>query len=140
MATKVASEGIERQSPEYYVHLDNCLANLILGRDDEAVEAADALTAMEPDAPKRVGSYPGLGDACRAIVDRDTNALDAALGQMLSRQDELAEQRVESLDHVLVCFPTIVFLLLARDRGIPVEELDAFESEYVPKTLFERRK
>lgn len=139
MATKVTSKGIDHQSPEYYVHLDDCLANLVLGNDDAAVEAADALTAMEPDTPERVGSYPGLGDACRAIVDGDANALDAALQRMLTRQDELADQRAESLDHILMCFPATVFLLLARDRSLAVKELGAFGSEYVPKALFEGR-
>lgn len=137
IAKKVASEGIEYQSPQYYVHLDDCLANLVLGNDDAAVEAANALTAMEPDAPERVGSYPGLGDACRAIVDGNTAALDVAFQRMLDRQEELAGQRAKSLDHILICFPATAFALLARERGIAVEELNAFESEYVPKALFE---
>lgn len=136
-AEEVRKKGIEHQEPEYYVHLDEGLVNLVLGNDEQAAEAADVLLNLEPDAPKRVGSYPGLGGACHAIVDDDVTGLNKALSSTLNHHEELKEQRPEGLDHIVICFPATVFLLLARDRGLPIENTDVFQSEYVPAAIFE---
>lgn len=136
-AVDVVEEGIEHRSPEYYVHLDDCLANLVRGNDEAAVEAADALISLEPEAPEEVGSYPGLGGACHAIVDGDAAGLDTALASTLDRHEELEKKRAESVDHILVCIPATVFLLVARNRGFVIEDSEAFQSENVPSTIFE---
>jgi hypothetical protein len=137
VADMIASEGLDHRSPEYYVQFDDCLANLVLGNDVEAIEAADALAAEEADTSPREDTYPGVGDAGRAIVAEDADALDAALQRLLRKQDELTETRAESLDYVLICFPATALLSLARHRGVSVEASSAFESTYVPRAFFE---
>lgn len=137
IAKDVITEGIEHQDPEYYVHLDNCLANLVVENDEAAGETAEKLVELCPEVPKEVGSYPGLGMACRAIIDEDVADLDVALEDVLDHHNKLEEQRAEGLDHIVVCIPATVLLLIARDRGLPIEETEALQSEHVPVVLFE---
>jgi len=137
IATKIIKKGIKYQDPKYYVYLDKCLINLLLENDEAALEMAEMLTELGPELPKEVGSYPGFGAACRAILNRDVSEFNVALRDMLNHHDELEEQRAEGLDHIVVCIPATVLLLIARDRGLPIEETEALQSEHVPAELFE---
>lgn len=137
MAERIVEDGIEHSEPAYFTQFDACLANLIVGNDEAAIDAADSLAEMEPEAPEEVQYYPGLGDACRAIVDGDVAAFDAALDRILVRHEELVPTLGETADDAVICIPATVYLLVADDRGLSVTETDAFDSKYVPQLLFE---
>lgn len=139
VAVEIVEEGIKHTSPTYFTYFADGLAHLILGNDDAVNEIGDSLTALEPDAPENLDFYPGLGDACKAIIAKDPNALDSALERVLSwHMNEMVPKLGELADDALVCFPATVFLLLAENRGFEPEKLDVFDSEYIPETLFNR--
>lgn len=133
-ATESAAD-VENTDPEYFTHFDRCLAGLI-GGDDEAVLAAAAeLEANERSAAGELDYYTGLGAACEAIVRGDVARLDRALSEVLRRHEELVPKLGATMDDALVCVEATALSLLAKERGLPVESLDAVESEYVPPVL-----
>jgi len=139
VAVEIVKEGIKHTSPTYFTYFAEGLAHLILGNDDAVNELGDSLTALEPDAPENLDFYPGLGDAHKAIVAEELDALDTALERVLSwHTNEMVPTLGELSDDALVCFPATVFLLLAKNRGFEVRKLDAFNSKYIPQALFDR--
>lgn len=133
--------GRRNQTHQAYVfhHFAEGLAHLILGNDDAVNEIGDSLTALEPDTPENLDFYPGLGDAHKSIVAEDLDALETALERVLSwHTNEMVPMLGELSDDALVCFPAIVFLLLAHKRGLEIKKLDVLDSEYIPEALFNR--
>lgn len=138
IATQLVEEKIEHRSPEYFTHFAEGLANLLLGNDERVTRSADQLTALEPASPEQLDFYSGLGDVFRAVIADDPEKLDDSLEHVLDwHTRKMVPKLGEIADDALVCFPATALLLLARKRGFAVEHLDAFESEYVPKALFE---
>lgn len=139
VAVEIVEEGIKHTSPTYFTYFAEGLAHLILGNDDAVNEIGDSLTTLEPDAPENLDFYPGLGDAHKSIVAEDLDALETALERVLSwHSNEMVPMLGELSDDALVCFPAIVFLLLAHKRGLEIRKLDVLDSEYIPEALFNR--
>lgn len=97
--------------------------------------AAEELSEREGGAAETLDYYDGLATACAASVTGDIERLDRGLAEILDRHEDLAPTFGKTMDDGLVCYPATALTALARRRGIPVEDLGALGSEYVPHEL-----
>lgn len=135
---KTAAENasvVENRDPEYFYHFDRCLAGLIDGDDEQVLESAEELSEREDGAAETLDYYDGLATACAASATDDFERLEQGLAEILDRHEDLAPSFGKTMDDGLVCYPATALTALARRRGIPVEDLGALGSEYVPHEL-----
>lgn len=129
---------MEYEDPAYFYHFNSCLAGLIRGETDRVRTASTELDELEEGgAPSRLEYYDGLGRACQGIVSDDLTLVDEGLTDILDRHEVLVLKLGDTMDDALVCYPATTLLILAAERGLPVQNLDCIGNEYVLWDLVE---
>lgn len=122
-----------KKYPMLIYHQGFILANLIVGNDDKVKYH---LSAFKRNYKRPLKDGYLITDAVGGILEKNPKLTKEGIEKILKRHNRLIKRPVLSEEEKLVCIPAIRMLILAKFKGMNINDV-YIESKYIPKFLFE---